>query len=311
MVNPARKVEGVVPEGGGGRLDACLAKLFPDYSRVYLRKLIENGAVSVNGADCVSPRKNVVSKDALSVAFPPKPKPELMAEKIDLPVLFEDDFLLVIDKPAGIVCHPAAGNWTGTVVNALMGRDAGFADFAAGDGDFRPGIVHRLDKDTSGCLVVAKNAVIQAKLSAMFAARRIKKTYLALVVGAPAPPRGRIETLIGRHPADRKKMAVVRRNGKAAVTDYEVIKLDEFNGRAVSLVKVVIGTGRTHQIRVHMAHLRCPVVGDAVYGGRRTIPANRQLLHAWRLEFKHPVGGKELCFESPIPPDFAAAMPEK
>jgi 23S rRNA pseudouridine1911/1915/1917 synthase len=226
------------------------------------------------------------------------------AEEFDFPILFENDQMLVIDKPAGVVVHPAAGNTEGTVVNALLGR---YPTLAEGFSDnSRPGIVHRLDKDTSGCLIVAKTPEAQFALGKSFADREVSKTYLTIVCGIPARPSGEIITLIGRHPVNRQKMAVVPVNGRRAITHWKrLAKLP--NG--LSRVLCRIETGRTHQIRVHMASCGTPIVGDVLYGKpaldhRLPHPPTRQLLHAYHLELPHPITGERLSFTAEPPADF-------
>ena len=234
----------------------------------------------------------------LQLPAPPAP------ENFDFPIIYEDDVMLVINKPAGVVVHPAAGNPTGTVLNAILGR---YPSLAAGlSVNSRPGIVHRLDKDTSGCLVIAKTPEAQFHLGRAFANREVAKTYLALVRGVPRRPSGEIVTLIGRHPVNRQKMAVVERNGKNAITSYNVVGSGVMNNIEFSLVKVKIATGRTHQIRVHMSHLGYPVLGDQLYGGTRSSVEGieRQLLHAWKLELPHPSDQRKCMFKSEIPDDF-------
>lgn len=301
--NSRKKILKIGESSSGLRLDQALAALIPDSSRAQLQKAIKSGNVKLNEKTCEVPRAKVEENDRIEINFPEEEEPGLIAENIDLPVLFEDSDLIVIDKPPGIVVHPAAGNWTGTIVNALAGRDSSFADGLPSD-DLRPGIVHRLDKDTSGCLVVAKNAESQYKLSKAFAERKVKKTYAALVCGHPSKNTEKIETLIGRHKTNRKKMAVVDRNGKEAVSIYRTIEKGFIDKMPVSLLEVEIQTGRTHQIRVHLAYKKLPVLGDAVYGGKQGFAAERQMLHAWKLTFPHPRTGREMNFESPFPEDF-------
>ena len=243
-------------------------------------------------------------RDAL-IVLSTGPYSAVRAEDIPLDVIYEDEHVLALNKPPGLVVHPAPGHLTGTLVNALL---AHCPELGGIGGVSRPGIVHRLDQDTSGVMVVAKTQRAMDVLSKEFSSHaNIVKTYLALVHGTPVPAEGRIENLIGRSPFDRKKMAIVDRNGKVAVTNYRVAA----SARAVSRVECVIETGRTHQIRVHMASLGTPVVGDAVYGRPRLDrqldpPPARQLLHAWRLALKHPVTRDPMVFEAPLPEDFAA-----
>ena len=288
------------------RIDFFIAKLNPDNSRTFFQRLIKNGAVKLNDELCTVPRTAVRARDKIIVEWPETSfVPTLLAEDIHLPVLYEDDALLVIDKPPGMVVHPGAGNHSGTVVNALLGRNPNFsADLPVEGG--RPGIVHRLDKDTSGCMVIAKNSSTLFKLSRAFAQREIDKTYAALVWGIPKKSTGKITNMIGRHPVKRKKMAEVERNGKLAISCYEVIKSGTVEERPASMLSVKIMTGRTHQIRVHMAGLKLPVIGDGLYGKKNDHAAPRQMLHAWKLAFKHPVSGEQMSFTAPLPDDFKA-----
>ena len=288
----------------GTRLDRCLSRLIPGSSRSYLQKLIKDGLVSSNGDILDIPRYPVRAGMVITVRLPEESGNEPVAEPFEFPILYEDDVMLVIDKPAGVVVHPAAGNPSGTVVNALLGRYPQLMDEMACQNS-RPGIVHRLDKDTSGCLCIAKTASAQFKLSTAFASRDTSKTYMALVRGVPVRPQGEIITLIGRHPVNRQKMAVVERNGKQAITRYSLISSGIVDGAEISLLHVKILTGRTHQIRVHLASIGHPVLGDALYGGSRTAVsgADRQLLHAWKLELPHPATGEMIRFLAPVPED--------
>mgnify|MGYP002431663105 CR=1 FL=1 len=299
-----------VPEQFAGmRLDQCLAQLCGDFSRSRLQNLIRRGAVVRNGAVCDSPRSSVAPNDRIELSLPPEPEPfRAEPERIGLDVLYEDEFLLVLNKPAGMVVHPAAGNRSGTIVNALLGRDPGLAaDFEEMDPG-RPGIVHRLDKDTSGCLAVAKTPGALCRLSESFASRRVSKVYAAILAGHFKEQTGELCGRIGRHPVDRKKMAVVRSGGKEALTRYRIAEEGRIDGIDASFAEIRIFTGRTHQIRVHMASLGHPVAGDAVYGGARRLPAPRQMLHAWKLTLPHPETGKEMAFEAPFPSDFAEML---
>ncbi len=275
-----------------GRLDVFLAGAVPEVSRSHWKGLIQDGAVQVNGATC-KPNYKLKTGDEVCWSIPEEAPSEPQPEDIPLDILFEDDAVLVLNKPPGLVVHPAAGNESGTLVNALLFHDPVFQSVE------RAGIVHRLDKDTSGVMVVAKSETAMAELQRQFKARETKKEYLALVWGHPSPS-GRIETLIGRHPKHRKKMAVLAEDGREAISNFQT--LEKFV--EVSLVKVGIETGRTHQIRVHMAHLGHPVVGDAVYGRARKnklpFKPERQMLHAARLEFCHPATGKRLSFEAAL-----------
>lgn len=289
----------------GTRLDRCLSRLIPGSSRTYLQKLIAGGLVRADGVALTVPRYPVRAGMLICVELPEPECPEPVAEPFDFPILYEDEAMLVIAKPAGVVVHPAVGNPAGTVVNALLGRYPQLAETMPGSPG-RPGIVHRLDKDTSGCLVVAKTPEAQYKLSSSFAGRETGKTYLAVVRGVPRKPEAEISGLIGRHPVNRQKMAVVERNGKLAITRYRLEKSGMIHGIPVSLMNVEILTGRTHQIRVHLASAGIPVLGDATYGGSCScLPeASRQMLHAWKLRLPHPLSRKEMEFVAPLPEDF-------
>ena len=285
------------------RLDKVLQERYPDFSRSRIEGLIKAGFVTVNGAVAEKAGQKVAETDEIGVEIPPPVPAEPQPEDIPLTVVFEDEHMLVVDKAPGMVVHPAPGHFTGTLVNALLHR---CPDLSGIVGVARPGIVHRLDQDTSGLLVVAKTQAAMDGLTRAFASHKsLTKTYLAVCHGRPRLDAGRIENLIGRHPVDRKRMAIVEKNGKLAITNWKVLG----PGRAgTSLVECVIETGRTHQIRVHMASLGCPVIGDRVYGkgalDRKLEPVpERQMLHAWRLKLWHPVFGVEMSLEAPIPPD--------
>lgn len=296
-------------EESGERLDRVLAGMLPDSSRTFLQKLIKDGLISCDGKCTVSPRFPVQSGMKISVSMPDRKLPEVpAAEEFDFPILFEDEQMLVIDKPAGVVVHPAAGNHEGTVVNALLGRYPSLAENL--NADSRPGIVHRLDKDTSGCLVIAKTPEAQFRLGKAFADREVSKTYLTIVRGIPQRPSGELVTLIGRHPVNRQKMAVVERNGKTAVTSYRLLGSGAIKDVKLSLLAVKIATGRTHQIRVHMNHLGFPVLGDQIYGGSRSKVegVERQLLHAWKIELPHPEDRRKCSFKAEIPEDFRKVL---
>ena len=295
----------------GERLDRLLARRFGDLSRTRLKHLVEAGLVSVDGATIKDPSLRVKpgQRCAVTVPAPVADAPEAQAMPLD--IRYEDAELIVLEKPAGLVVHPAPGNPDGTLVNALL---AHCGDSLAGIGGVRrPGIVHRLDKDTSGLMVVAKSQRAHAALAADFAARRIERAYLAVTWGVPQPREGEISGAIGRNPANRKTMAVVRRGGRAAMTRYRVLRIFK---DAAGLVECRLATGRTHQIRVHLSAHGNPLVGDPVYGrsrGRpRVLPAPikaaidafpRQALHAASLGFKHPATGEWLQFQSELPND--------
>ena len=285
------------------RLDKVLQERYPDFSRSRIEGLIKAGFVTVNGAVAEKAGQKVAETDEIGVEIPPPVPAEPQPEDIPLTVVFEDEHMLVVDKAPGMVVHPAPGHFTGTLVNALLHR---CPDLSGIGGVARPGIVHRLDQDTSGLLVVAKTQAAMDGLTRAFASHKsLTKTYLAVCHGRPRLDAGRIENLIGRHPVDRKRMAIMEKNGKLAITNWKVLG----PGKAgTSLVECVIETGRTHQIRVHMASLGCPVIGDRVYGkgalDRKLEPVpERQMLHAWRLKLWHPVFGVEMSLEAPIPPD--------
>ncbi|MDP1565132.1 MAG: RluA family pseudouridine synthase [Polaromonas sp.] len=294
----------VVPAGShGDRLDRTLALAVPEFSRSYLQQLIEAGAVQLNGTALTKSSARVKAGQTLQIELKPTPqsqafKPEAMA----LEIVFEDEHLLVVNKPAGLVVHPAPGNWSGTLLNGLLGRDPEAALLP------RAGIVHRLDKDTSGLMVVARRRQVMDQLVAMIAARTVSREYLALAHGDWQGPAARqVEEPIGRDPRNRLRMAVVdleRNSGKTASTG--IFRLASEGG--FCLVRCKLQTGRTHQIRVHMAAIGHPLVADEVYGGPPAAGLTRQALHACRLAFEHPVTHASLEFLSPLPPDLAAAV---
>jgi 23S rRNA pseudouridine1911/1915/1917 synthase len=284
------------------RLDKLLLQRHPDFSRSRIEGLIKAGFVTVNGAVAEKAGMKVSEEDEIEVEIPP-PVPAIPeAEDIPLDVIFEDEDMLVLNKAPGMVVHPAPGHSTGTLVNALLWHCPGLSGIG---GVARPGIVHRLDQYTSGVMVVAKSQKALSGLACAFASHEhLEKTYLAVCHGRPRLDSGRIENLIGRHPVDRKRMAIVERNGKRAVTNWRVVKTDG----GLSVIECRIETGRTHQIRVHMASLGCPVIGDAVYGKsaldrRLDVVPSRQMLHAWRLKLWHPVENRQMEFEAPPPED--------
>ena len=292
------------------RLDIVLMARHRDFSRSRIKGLIEAGFVRVNGEVVKKAGAKVEESDEFDVFIPPPVPAVPEPEDIPIDVLYEDGDILVLNKPAGLVVHPAPGHISGTLVNALL---AHCPDLGGIGGVSRPGIVHRLDQYTSGVMVVAKSQPAMNGLTKEFASHvNVVKTYLALVHGTPVPAEGRIENMIGRSPSNRKKMSIVDRNGKVAVTNYRVVA----SARAVSRVECVIETGRTHQIRVHLASLGTPVVGYAAYGRPRLDrqlepPPVRQLLHAWRLALKHPVTRKPMSFEAPVPADFTSPWAPK
>ena len=293
------------------RLDKFLAESFPDYSRNQFIHLIEAGAVQIVGQKItLSPDDKVVAGATYTI-IPPEPvEPDPEPENIPLDIVYEDDDLLVVNKPAGLVVHPGAGNWTGTLVNALLYH---CGDSLSGiNGVKRPGIVHRIDKDTSGLLVVAKNDKTHQGLAKQFEVHSIQRTYDAFVWGL-TPESGRIEGNIGRSSTNRQKMALVKMGGKPAVTHFERM---EAYGITASHIKCHLETGRTHQIRVHMTSIKHPLIGDDLYGNSpkgapeniRTFP--RQALHAGLLGFIHPVTQKQMVFEVPLPEDLTQLKTE-
>jgi 23S rRNA pseudouridine1911/1915/1917 synthase len=285
----------------GDRLDRFLAAQLPHLSRSRLQTLIKQGHATLDGKPA-KPGEKVRRGALVALTEPPAEPSQLEPEDIPLNILFEDADLLVLNKPPGLVVHPAAGHSRHTLVHALLGHGAALSGIG---GEQRPGIVHRLDKDTSGCLVVAKTDAAHAHLSRQFAGRSVTKIYLALVQGYFAGQRsGTIEGLIGRHPVDRKKMAVLTRGGRASRTAWRVTQ--DLPGVG-SVVECTLHTGRTHQIRVHLKHLGHPLLGDPLYAPRLVGHYPRQMLHAWRLGFKHPRTGEAMHFSSPLPEDFILA----
>ena len=275
----------------GERLDKWLARRFPDFSRQAWKNRVVKGEITLNG-QAVSASKSLAAGD--QVLIPAWEKEEVKApvmESLPLTVLYEDEWFVILDKPAGLVVHPAPGHASGTLVNAILASYPGLSDLAGQD---RPGIVHRLDKDTSGLLIVAKDDQAHAALSRQLSERQMEKHYLALAAGQMKGSEGSIDLAIGRSLKDRKKMAP-RPDGRSALTHWTV--LQQRSDRALLDVRLV--TGRTHQIRVHMAAIGHPVLGDPLYAARGTPKAGRLMLHAWRLKFTHPRTGEEMRFEAP------------
>jgi 23S rRNA pseudouridine1911/1915/1917 synthase len=297
----------VSKEQAGARLDRYLADSIPGLSRTRAQTLIARGAVRVNGrpgsASQLLEAGQQVALDEPEPARAPTGGTPLAPEDIPIPIIYEDDHLLVIDKPAGLVVHPAPGHVTGTVVHALLGR---LAHAEPGGDATRPGIVHRLDKDTSGLMVVARDATSQAGLAEQMHEHRTIKRYLALVEGRMPVPEGAIEAPIGRDPRQRQRMALVSEasGGREARTRFRVLR----EGKGRSLLELQLDTGRMHQIRVHLAAVGHPVVGDVTYGRRQTPLPPRQFLHAAHLEFAHPITGAWMVFDAPLPSDLAAFL---
>jgi 23S rRNA pseudouridine1911/1915/1917 synthase len=304
----------VPAEAAGQRLDVVVARLLPELSRARAQQLIAQGLVLPQGAGARASAR-VAAGALIEVRLPRAVPVSLAAMRIDLPVLYEDAHLVVIDKPAGLAVHPGAGVQHPTVVHGLLHQ---LGDLAGIGGELRPGIVHRLDKDTSGCLVVAKTEPALRALQAAFKAREVEKRYRALVHGAP-PETGKLDTLYGRHPKDRKRFSSRVREGKRAVTHFRVLARA---GADAALLDVELLTGRTHQIRAHFADAGFPLLGDALYGGRKreakldpSSPVRlaaealgRQGLHAFHLAFAHPSGGARVACTAPLPRDFRAAL---
>jgi 23S rRNA pseudouridine1911/1915/1917 synthase len=296
----------------GLRLDRALAELMPEHSRSSLARLIEEGRVSLDGKKAEKSSMRVAAGQRVEIEIPPPAPSGVASQDLPLTILFEDDDLVIIDKPAGIVVHPAAGHSDRTLVNALLFHVRNLSGI---DGEVRPGIVHRLDKDTSGLMVIAKNDAAHRKLAVEWGTDRVRKEYLAIVYGTPKQQRATIEAPIGRDPRNRKRMSVVA-GGRSAVTEYAI----EQPLRHASLLRLRLRSGRTHQIRVHLKHLGHPIIGDPLYSGPqwRGIPDKRlqkaiaafprQALHAARLTIPHPRTGKQMTFESPLPEDMQVLL---
>jgi 23S rRNA pseudouridine1911/1915/1917 synthase len=310
MTTHMQKMEGnaITHEGllGAGRLDRALSEAIPSLSRARIKALLDEGALTVNGQIISDASATKLSGQPFALTVPPARPDKAEAQNIALNIVFEDDHLIIVNKPAGLVVHPSAGHADGTLVNALLhhckGRLSGIG------GVERPGIVHRIDRDTSGLLVVAKSDQAHEGLAKLFAAHDIERRYLAIVAGQPAPPAGTIRTQIGRHPTNRKKNAVLPEGkGKHAVTHFRMLE----SLKKASLVECQLETGRTHQVRVHMAHIGHPLIGDATYNNRQKAFLfgpnqsyfNRQALHAASLGFIHPITGEKLAFDSSLPDD--------
>jgi len=287
----------------GARLDKALVEYVPEFSRSYLQQLLEAGLVTVNGQVAVRSSQKVRVGDRLVLELRPTPQSQAFRpEPVAFDIVFEDAHILVVNKAPGLVVHPAPGNWSGTLMNGLLHHDAAFFQVP------RAGIVHRLDKDTSGLMVVARQRESMDRLVQAIATRTVSRQYLALAGGSwRGAARQRVDAPVGRDPRNRLRMAVVdlaQTSGKTAMTDFELIGT---NAQA-TLVRCILHTGRTHQIRVHMSHIGYPLVADALYGGAPAFGMERQALHATRLAFAHPVTAEPLVFEAPPPLDFHIAL---
>lgn len=289
------------PEDAGLRLDAFLAQRLPDLSRSRIQQLLEQGCILVEGKPGKKNRR-LTPGERILLDLPEPAEADPEPEEIPLDILFEDADLLVINKPKGMVVHPAPGHESGTLVNALLHHCGG--SLSGIGGVKRPGIVHRLDKDTSGLMLAAKTDRAHASLAAQLGDHSLHRVYAALLIGTPRPAEGVVDLPVGRHPRDRKKMAAGVPGGRSAVTHYRV--LESFPG--YSYAECVLETGRTHQIRVHMASLGHPVAGDPLYGGKCALPLSSQCLHAREIFFRHPVTGEDMTFSCPLPPEFSAVL---
>ncbi|PJF39744.1 MAG: RluA family pseudouridine synthase [Chloroflexi bacterium] len=295
MTDESKTIEFTI-ESSNERLDRAVVRHVESLSRAQIQTLIRDGLVTVDGERAKASLK-LKGGERIAVTLPPQAETTLEAEDIAFNIVYEDDDLAVIDKPAGLVVHPGMNNETGTLVHGLLARWPQIAEMPVDEK--RVGIVHRLDKGTSGLIVVAKHDVARRHLMEQFQARTVEKVYLALVERVPKTRTGRIEAPIMRDPNNRKRMAV-RREGKPAITEFRVLE-DDFSG-GQALVEATLLTGRTHQIRVHLAFIGCPIVGDSIYGFRKQrVKLKRQFLHATRLCFDQPTSGERLCFESALP----------
>lgn len=311
--DPASELNEIVrPDLDGLRIDRALGELFPGHSRSFLARLIDQRHVRLDTEVVAKASHRVAAGQTITLALPPPAPSGIASQEIPIHILHEDADVVVIDKPPGLVVHPAAGHADGTLVNALLFH---IRDLSGVGGELRPGIVHRLDKDTSGVILIAKGDEAHRFLTEAWHTERVRKEYLALVYGTPAHATGTIDAPIARDPRDRKRMAVIP-GGRKAVTDYEVVQ----RLRHASLLRLRLHTGRTHQIRVHLKHLGHPIVGDPIYSGPqwRGIPdkkvqkalasLERQALHAWRITFPHPRTGEPMTFEAKMPEHLASVL---
>ncbi|MDJ0796681.1 MAG: RluA family pseudouridine synthase [Calothrix sp. MO_167.B12] len=289
----------------GERLDRYLSQELTDLSRSRIQQLIEQSKVQLNGKICTLKKANVRNGDRIILEIPPPSAMELRAQDIPLDILYEDDQLIIINKPAGLVVHPAPGHPDGTLVNALLAHCPHLPGIG---GVQRPGIVHRLDKDTTGAIAIAKTELAHQHLQAQLKSKTARREYLGVVYGAPKTERGTIDLPIARHPVDRKKMAIVpvEKGGRIAVTHWQVKeRLGNY-----TLMHFQLETGRTHQIRVHSTHIGHPIVGDPIYGSGRSVGVNLcgQALHAWKLKLKHPLSGEWIEAIAPLPKEFTKLL---
>ena len=285
------------------RLDKFLTEALPEFSRSRIQNLIADGHVDVNDQPAKKAGQPLDTGATLTIRIPPPAPTGLIAEEIPLDIIFENDDLLVVNKPAGMVVHPAAGHASGTLVNAVLGHDP---DIEGIGGEERPGVVHRLDKETSGLIILAKNERAHRWLQDQFRLRKVEKTYLALVDGRPPTPTGRVEAYIGRDPKNRKRMAIVSSSkGREAISEYQTLE----SYKDHTLLEFHPHTGRTHQIRLHCAFLKCPIVGDDVYGRKKfSIELDRHFLHALRLKIRLPNEKQARVFEAPLPEELVQVL---
>lgn len=292
----SRRIELIIEEDILERLDFYLSKAVNDISRTDIKKMIKDGYILVNG-DIQKPKYLLKRDDKIVVNISKPEKPEILPENIELDIIYQDEDIAIIDKPQGMIVHPASGNYSNTLVNALLYNFETLSDLA---GEIRPGIVHRLDKDTSGLMIIAKNNFSHKILSRNFKNRKVKREYLALVKGILENNDGVIDEPIGRDPKNRRRMAVVYKNSKPAITHYEVLeRFDEY-----TLIRARLETGRTHQIRVHLSYIKHPIVGDLIYSENNKFNLSKQLLHSIKIGFYHPRSGEYMEFSREIPQRF-------
>jgi 23S rRNA pseudouridine1911/1915/1917 synthase len=301
MMDVTKDIEIIVDEDDNERLDVYIAQELDEVSRSYIQKLIKDGLVKVNG-EVVKPKYSVSQGDLINIRLPKPKRLEVNPENIPIEIVYEDSDIAVVNKPQGMVVHPAPGNFSGTLVNALLYH---LDCLSSINGIIRPGIVHRIDKDTSGLLMIAKNDMAHIKLSEQLKEHSITRVYYTLVLGNIKEDKGTINAPIGRHPVDRKRMAVTEKNSKDAITHYEV--LERFIN--YTLLKVRLETGRTHQIRVHMSYINHPVIGDPIYGSKKQeFNLKGQLLHAKTIGFIHPRTEEYMEFDSELPEHFTRVL---